>query len=77
MVLDTWAVLVLSVMLVALGASMLRHWRMIGEYLSQFGDPRLLFGPWGERVLVPASFAAILAGVAGAAQALLSLSSMS
>lgn len=75
MVFNAVSVLVLSAMLFAVGASVLRHWRLIGETASHLMDPTLLFGPLGERVLVPAGVAAMGAGVLGAAHAIMLLMS--
>lgn len=65
--------LFVSVLLVVLGLVVYRQWRVIGQIAGEMVDSRLLFGPWGERVLMPLAMLAVGAGVMGITHAVLRL----
>jgi len=62
--------LLVAVILLAGGLVCLRQWREIGGFFSEVVHPEVLFGPVGEKVLIPIGLIALGAGTWTFAQAL-------
>jgi hypothetical protein len=71
MVVDAVACLVFAIMVFAAGVWLVKNWQPLGELVTQFMSREVLFGPEGEKLLVPLGVVMMGAGVYVAWQALL------